>query len=82
MDLKTLKKEAEEYNKNRVALALNDSICKRLFLTGNELLEDVGYTYKKWRIEIANGFARNQSGRHYTNVIAESINNHLKPSLK
>lgn len=64
------------------SLNLIDSICERLFLTGNELLEDVGYTYKKWRIEIANGFARNQSGKHYTNGIAESINNHLKTIIK
>ena len=64
------------------ALDFIDNISSRLILTGNQILIDVGNTYKKWRIEIANGLAKSQSGKHYTNGIAESINNHLKTIIK
>ena len=40
----------------------------------SEMLIDVGQTYKKMRIEIANGCTKNQTGGHYTNGIAESVN--------
>lgn len=59
-----------------------DHLANRLLLSTDELLVSVGYTYRRWRIEIANGFARNQSGKHYTNGIAESINNQLKTITK
>jgi len=60
---------------------INDT-SERLILTGNELLETVGYTYRKWAVEIANGLASSQTGKHYSNGIAESINNHLKTIIK
>lgn len=64
------------------SLQFIDHISKRLILSDNDILESVGYTYRKWRIEIANGIARNQKGKHYTNGIAESLNNHLKTIIK
>lgn len=64
------------------SLKMIDSISERLILTGDKMLIDVGNTYKKWRIEIANGCAKSQTGGHYTNGIAESINNHLKTIIK
>jgi len=60
---------------------INDT-SERLILTGNELLESVGYTYRKWAVEIASGLAKSQTGKHYTNGIAESINNQLKTIIK
>lgn len=64
------------------ALEFVDNITDRLLLSSSDELIEVGNTYKKWRVEIANGFARTQSGKHYTNGIAESINNHLKTIIK
>lgn len=57
-------------------------IADRLIILDNQLLIDVGNTYRKWSVEIANGLARSQYGKHYTNGIAESINNHLKTIIK
>ena len=64
------------------SLKFINNIADRLLLTNNPLLEPVGYSYRKWQVEIANGLAKSQSGRHYTNGIAESINNHLKSIIK
>lgn len=57
-------------------------LAKRLDLTNNEILVDVASTYRKWAPEIADGLAKSQTGKHYTNGIAESINNHLKTIIK
>ena len=57
-------------------------ISDRLVYSNNQLLIDVGNTYRKWSVEIANGLARSQYGKHYTNGVAESINNHLKTIIK
>ena len=59
-----------------------DFITNRLLSSKNDILSSVGYTYKRWSIEIACGLARNQHGKHYTNGIAESINNQLKTIIK
>jgi len=76
------------FHYNQYFFSFNESyefitnISNRLILIGNEEFEEVGRTYKKWSVEIANGLAKSQSGRHYTNGIAESINNHLKTIIK
>ena len=59
-----------------------DYIVERLKGSGITLLETVGRSYGKWRIEISDGLARNQSGRYYSNGIAESINNNLMTIIK
>lgn len=64
------------------ALKFINDTADRLALSGNELLESVGNTYRKWQGEIASGLAKSQTGKHYTNGIAESINNHLKTIIK
>ena len=56
--------------------------AERLEESGNPLLEAAGATDRRWAPEIANGTARNQRGRRYTNAIAESDNNHLKTIIK
>ncbi|MBR0418199.1 MAG: transposase [Erysipelotrichaceae bacterium] len=57
-------------------------MAKRLKDSGNEILSSVGATYSKWAAQIANGTARNQAGRRYTNSTAENDNNHLKTIIK
>ena len=64
------------------AVEFIDFMAKRLKGSDNEILQYVGYTYDKWRVEIANGLAKNQNNIRYTNGIAESINNHLKTIIK
>ena len=64
------------------SLIFIDSISERLLLAGNELLESVGRSYRKWRIEIADVIARNQTRLHISNSVAESINNYLKTITK
>ena len=57
-------------------------LVDRLELTNEDVLIEVADTYRKWAPEIANGLAKNQNNKHYTNGIAESINNHLKTIIK
>lgn len=45
-------------------------------------LEAVGRTYRKWRVEIANAFVKNQTGENLTNAMAENMNNHIKTIIK
>ena len=55
---------------------------ERLKDTGNDILKKVGQSYYKWRVEIANGFTKNQYHVHISNGIAESINNNIKTIIK
>jgi len=74
-----------KYNRNdtfQESLNFVDYISDRLINSGYEILSDVGNSYHKWRIEIADGLAKNQTGRYYSNGIAESINNNLKTLIK
>ena len=38
------------------------------------MLIGVAMTYKKWKVGILNGLARNQTGRRYSNSVAEGNN--------
>lgn len=53
-------------------------IINKLLLSGNELLEKVALSYKKWSIGITNGIAKNQTDRRYSNAIAENNNSHIQ----
>ena len=55
-----------------------DRIIGKLSLSGDELLEKVATTYKKWKAGIVNGLARNQTGRRFSNAIAENNNSHIQ----
>ena len=70
------------YSTFEEALAFVERMVNKLINTDNEDLKSVGRTYRKQRIEIANGFAKNQKQIHYTNAIAEGLNNQLKTILK
>lgn len=51
-----------------------DRIIDRLVLSGDDLLIGVAMTYKKWKVGILNGLARNQTGRRFSNSVAEENN--------
>lgn len=73
------------YNRNDTfveSLKFIDNISERLQLSGIDLLETVGRTYSKWRIEIADGLYKNLTGRYYSNGIAEAINNNTQTLIK
>lgn len=55
-----------------------DRIISKLKSSGDELLEKVADSYKKWKIGITNGLARNQTGRRFSNAIAENNNSHIQ----
>lgn len=55
-----------------------DRIIGKLSLSGDELLEKVAATYKKWKAGIVNGLARNQTGRRFSNAVAENNNSHIQ----
>ena len=64
------------------SLEFVEFLSKKLKASSSELLNKVGDTYWKWRVEIANAFTREIKGLKYTNAIAECINNKLKTILK
>lgn len=57
-------------------------IFSRLLNSQCEDLKAVGRTYRKWRVEIANAFVKNQTGENFTNALAENMNNHIKTIIK
>jgi len=57
-------------------------LSNRLCNSGSLLLEKVGNTYKKWRIEISSAYSKGTNEIKYTNAIAECINNQLKTIIK
>ncbi|MCQ2794321.1 MAG: ISL3 family transposase [Bacilli bacterium] len=71
-----------EYGSYEDALDFVERISKKLIFLPNPLLKAVGRTYHKWRYEIANGFDKKSRDFHYTNAIAEGLNNQLKTITK
>ena len=55
-----------------------DRIINKLILSGDELLTKTTESYKRWKAGIINGLARNQTGRRYSNAIAENNNSHIQ----
>ena len=55
-----------------------ERIIHKLELTGEELYEKVAQSYRKWRVGIANGLAKNQTGKRFSNAIAENNNSHIQ----
>ena len=60
------------------SLKFIDRIIVKLNTSGEELLEKVAASYKKWRVGIANGLAKNQAKRRFSNSIAENNNSHIQ----
>ncbi|MBO4667436.1 MAG: ISL3 family transposase [Bacilli bacterium] len=55
---------------NRIIAKLNSS--------GDELLEKVAESYKRWKVGIIHGLARNQTRKRFSNAIAENNNSHIQ----
>lgn len=55
-----------------------DRIISKLIASNDELLFKVASSYKKWKVGIINGLARNQTGKRFSNAIAENNNSHIQ----
>ena len=55
-----------------------DRIIAKLNSSGYELLDKVAKSYNKWKVGIINGLARNQTGRRFSNAVAENNNSHIQ----
>ena len=53
-------------------------IIARLNSSGDELLIKVAETYKRWKVGIINGLAKNQTNRRFSNAVAENNNSHIQ----
>ena len=61
--------EAEKFM-NRIIAKLNSS--------GDELLCKVAESYQRWKVGIIHGLAKNQTGKRFSNAIAENNNSHIQ----
>ena len=61
--------ESEKFM-NRIIAKLNSS--------GDELLGKTADSFEKWKVGIINGLAKNQTGRRFSNAIAENNNSHIQ----
>ena len=64
------------------ALMFIQRISTNLKNCESPLIEEVGRSYHKWRVEIANAFSKTQNNIRYHNGVAETINNHIKSITK
>ncbi len=64
------------------ALLFIEQISSNLLHSGSVLTQEVGRSYHKWRVEIANAFSKTQNNIRYHNGVAENINNHIKSITK
>ena len=71
-----------EYATYEEALKFIERMSNKLTNSPYEDLKSVGRTYHKWRYEIANGFAKGNKTFHYTNAMAEGLNNQIKTIIK
>lgn len=68
----------DKYDSYKEAENFMDRIIAKLISTGNELLCKVADSYKKWKPGIINGLSKKQSGKRFSNSIAESNNSHIQ----
>lgn len=71
-----------QYATYEEALKFVERMSNKLTNSPCDDLKAVGKTYHKWRYEIANGFAKGNKTFHYTNAMAEGLNNQLKTIIK
>ncbi len=55
-----------------------ERIIAKLNSSGDELLMKVAASYQKWKVGIAVGLAKNQTGKRFSNAIAENNNSHIQ----
>ena len=68
----------DKYETFTEATRFMERIIDKLKFSGDELLIKVADSYKKWKVGIVNGLARNQTGRRFSNAIAENNNSHIQ----
>ncbi len=68
----------DKYDSFEEASKFINRIIHKLALTQDDLLVSVSDSYSKWKVGIANGLAKNQTGRRFTNAIAENNNSHIQ----
>ena len=68
----------DKYERYGEAERFMDRIIAKLTSSGNELLCKVAESYNKWKVGIVHGLARNQTGRRFSNAIAENNNSHIQ----
>lgn len=68
----------DHYNTFSDAERFMNRIIAKLYSSGDELLEKVADSYKRWKAGIINGLAKNQTGRRFSNSIAENNNSHIQ----
>ena len=64
------------------ALNFIERISTNLKNCESPIIQEVGRSYHKWRVEIANAFSKTQNNIRYHNGVAETINNHIKSITK
>ena len=55
-----------------------DRIIAKLNSAGDELLVKTAESYERWKVGIISGLAKSQTGRRYSNAIAENNNSHIQ----
>lgn len=55
-----------------------DRIISKLKSSDDELLIKTAESYEKWKVGIVSGLAKSQTGRRYSNAIAENNNSHIQ----
>ena len=68
----------DKYERYGEAERFMDRIIAKLTSSGNELLCKVAESYNKWKVGIIHGLARNQTGRRFSNAVAENNNSHIQ----
>ncbi len=68
----------DKYETYSEAERFMERIIAKLNSTGDELLIKIADSYKKWKVGIIHGLARNQTGRRFSNAIAENNNSHIQ----
>lgn len=64
------------------AVEFIEFLSAKLKNSGSDILKKAGDTFHKWRYGIANAYSNDAKRNHYSNAIAECINNQLKTILK
>jgi transposase len=79
--IQSLYKSADGCETVEDGLKAVDFMVGKLRSCSSETLTSVGETYKKWRVPIANGFARKSFGWNLTNGPAENMNSRIRKLL-
>ena len=68
----------DKYDSYSEAERFMNRIVAKLNSTGDELLIKVAESYQRWKVGIIHGLAKNQTGRRFSNAIAENNNSHIQ----